>query len=443
MSGSITELFTRQATTHNLLSLAIFRICFGILSAVMFIDLLANGGIEHYFITPAFHFKYLFLEWVPVPGKNVVYLITTLLILCSVCISAGVLYRLSCFVFFVLFGLLLFSEYSFFKHHYYLVFLLSILFLFTNTNSILSLSASKNTMPFYQLMVFRIQMVIPYFFGGISKLFNPEWTNGSTTKAILISKNLSNTQLLDALNMVMTWGGLCFDLLIAFLLFNRKTRLIGFVLAISFNLSNFFVFNIDIFPLLMISSLVLFIDRFPEKIVSRFKTEVKNTSTEKKVFTKYILIVFLGVQLFISLRHFFIKGSVYQTGEGYNGGWHMIDALKKNEIIFKVKDIENKIEYEVRAEDYFTRRQISAMGRFPELLPQAAAFLKTKAAFWNVKEPQISAKVTVASNFNKAIPVIREDIDLCSVSNKFLEHNEWIYPDKELAEKSQIKEESN
>ena len=79
--------------------------------------------------------------------------------------------------------------------------------------------------------------------------------------------------------MVFSYGGLLFDLLIGFMLINRRTRLLALPLLLFFHLLNAFLFNIGVFPWLMIASTVVFFaPDFPERLfrLSRGKSSEKD-----------------------------------------------------------------------------------------------------------------------------------------------------------------------
>ncbi len=55
-----------------------------------------------------------------------------------------------------------------------------------------------------------------------------------------------------------SWGGALFDLSIGFLLLSRRTLPIAFFAILFFNMSNYFLFDIGVFPFLMIAATLLF-----------------------------------------------------------------------------------------------------------------------------------------------------------------------------------------
>ena len=82
---------------------------------------------------------------------------------------------------------------------------------------------------------------IVYFIAGINKL-NTYWLiDLQPMKHILeLKAEITNNPIFkkETIIMLACYAGLLFDLFIGFLLFSKKTRFFGFILALSFHLSN-------------------------------------------------------------------------------------------------------------------------------------------------------------------------------------------------------------
>ena len=72
-------------------------------------------------------------------------------------------------------------------------------------------------------------------------------------------------------------GGLLLDLLVVPLLLWRRTRLFAFVAAVLFNLINAVIFDIGIFPWLMLGALLIF---FPPDLPRRFARAFMSSGEE-------------------------------------------------------------------------------------------------------------------------------------------------------------------
>jgi len=156
----------------------------------------------------------------------------------------------------------------------YLVSILSFLLILIPCHRSFSLDALINPksrsqfVPAWSLWLLRAQIGIPYFYGGLAKL-NPDWLRGEpmrTWLAELTSIPLVGQFLTEEwVVYLFSYGGLGFDLLIIPLLLFRKTRVIAFVASVMFHLTNAYIFNIGIFPWLMIPATLIF---FPPKLAA-------------------------------------------------------------------------------------------------------------------------------------------------------------------------------
>ncbi len=91
---------------------------------------------------------------------------------------------------------------------------------------------------------------IVYFLAGINTL-NAYWLiELQPMKHILeLKADITNNPVFkkEIIIMLACYAGLLFDLFIGFLLFCKKTRFFGFILALTFHLSNMLIFSLDIF----------------------------------------------------------------------------------------------------------------------------------------------------------------------------------------------------
>ena len=127
------------------------------------------------------------------------------------------------------------------------------------------------------------------------------------TKAQVSGNNLFSNYITISL---FTISGLIYDLVIGFFLIFKKTRIIGFIFVLIFNSLNFFLFKdvgeIGVFPFLMISTLVLFID--PVKIQKLLKLK-KNDKVilQNKSFVNHLIVFFIIFQILFTIQAFTCK----------------------------------------------------------------------------------------------------------------------------------------
>src|SRR5690606_10618868 len=96
----------------------------------------------------------------------------------------------------------------------------------------------SQTAPAWALWLLRIQVGIPYFYGGLAKL-NPDWLRGEPLRDWLLE--LAEHPLVgpvvsyETVVYFFSYGGLLFDLLVVPALLWRKTRPFAFALALAFH----------------------------------------------------------------------------------------------------------------------------------------------------------------------------------------------------------------
>ena len=102
-------------------SLAVFRILFGLLMCAGSLRFMAEGWIEPVFTEPKFYFKYPFFSWVKPWSAEGMYLHYSLQAFFALLIALGLFYRLSLFLFFILFSYAQLIDVTNYLNHYYLV----------------------------------------------------------------------------------------------------------------------------------------------------------------------------------------------------------------------------------------------------------------------------------------------------------------------------------
>src|SRR5687767_3394065 len=163
--------------------LVFFRILFGAIMLWEVYRYFTYGWISRYFIEPAVTFTYYGFSWVkPWPGRGM-YIHFVVLGLAAACVMAGFLYRIAAPVFFLAFTYFFLLDQTRYLNHFYLVCLISFLLCFLPAERAFSVDAllrrkiRSDVVPAWTLWLLRIQVGIPYFYGGIAKL-NNDWILG-------------------------------------------------------------------------------------------------------------------------------------------------------------------------------------------------------------------------------------------------------------------------
>lgn len=403
-----------------------FRFLLGIAYLVFFVRWYLSGRFEALYIKPEFHFRYDWFFPLPELSEAQSYFLLILLVLASIAIILRWRVRWAGLTILLGFGYFFFLEKGMYNNHYYFMLLLAAWLMVVFDGKPSKFPIQAELIPQWKLWVFRVQIIIVYFFGGIAK-FNSEWLSGNTTSRLLMVRfDLTEEQYLSLISQMLTWGGIGFDLFIGFLLLWKPTRWVGFALAIAFNLTNHFVFNIGVFPWMMMASLLLFLDESPFKV---WKAQGwGQLKFESKPLVVYFLSIILLVQVVLPFRHLLYPGKVVWTEEGYFFSWRMISSVKKTNAKFRVSGRGLSKPVIVEPKKVLTRMQNHALGRYPELALQYAHHLKEEYRKKGIRDIRVEAKVQVKMNNRPYQFVFDPLLDLASVPIRPLKSNRHIKP---------------
>ncbi len=168
-----------------------------------------------------------------------------------------------------------------FNNHDYLITLLALWFIVVQSNAGFSLDAwlwpslKSRTIPAWHLGIFVFHVCLVYFMGGVNKL-NADWLRGEPMSVWLAVER--DAPLIGPLlahewaGLAFSWAGMVFDVCIPFLLLIRRTRLVAIALTVAFHLANSQLFEIGVFPWLMIAANVLIL---PPETPRNFAMSIK------------------------------------------------------------------------------------------------------------------------------------------------------------------------
>jgi len=423
--------------------LSLFRIAFGFVLFLQAGYFYSIDFIQKDVIDPVMHFSYPGLSFIQVVSPLLMNAILVGLFISSIAIMVGYIPRLFSFIYLLLFSYLFFLDKGYYNNHYYLICLLLLLLSFINTNTNLSIkpkSAQVNYKWEEYLLLFQFSIV--FIYAGLNKI-NQYWLfSREPVHHILEAKALSTGNLWwnsVYIELVMVWGGVFFDLLIVPLLLWKRTRIIGLLLFLFFNMFNTIVFyeigEIGIFPVLMLSSLILF---FPTKSIKdalfRFfsyraidawkeAAPYRFSSIGKLAFLFYLLF-----QLLFPLRHHVFEGNVDYTGEGQRFAWRMKSVYKDFHITYVLKDKESGIEALLDPRSVLTVKQYTNLGYYPELIIPVAANLREAAIEKGVEDPQIFVDYQVSFMDLPMQYIVDPKMELKRLNYSPFRHSDWIIP---------------
>ena len=428
--------------------LVFFRVLFGGIMLWEVYRYFTYGWIGRYFVEPALTFTYYGFSWVkPWPGRGM-YIHFVVLGLAAACVMAGFLYRIAAPLFFLGFSYIFLLDQTRYLNHLYLVCLISFLMCFLPAERAFSVDAllrrriRSDVVPAWTLWLLRVQVGIPYFFGGIAKL-NSDWIHGGEPMRTWL-RPLGAFFAADWIVYGFVIGGLLLDLFVVPLLLWRRTRLFAFAAAIAFNLINSVIFDIGIFPWLMLGALLIF---FPPDLVRRFarafmspgeafpdgeSTTVAESSRRASVSTSQkvvagLLAAYLAIQLVLPFRHFLYPGNVSWTEEGHNFAWHMKLRTKEGEAVFTLTHPGSGQTWTIKPEVYLKSHQLMKMITKPDLILQFARYLAEEKRREGYESVEVRAHVMVSLNGRQPQLLVDPNVDLTKEEMSLLPAR-WIMP---------------
>lgn len=422
-------------------SLVLFRMGFGFLAAAESWGAIMTGWVQDAFVSPKFTFSFIGLDWLqPLEGNGMLYYY--FLMGCfGMLIMLGLFYRFSTFMFLVLWTGTYLMQKSHYNNHYYLLVLLSALMMIVPAHKSYALDAKwgltnrSETCYYGYIFLFLAQLTIVYFFASFNKIY-PDWL---AAKPIGLWFEMKKGMPIIGpvleqrwFQYVISYGGILYDGTIVFLLFNRSTRKIGFVLSIAFNLFNSLVFQIGIFPYLMILSSVLF---YPGENMRKVFLKNKPIATPSpSLFAPgltWIFLIYLCIQTLLPLRHWMIPGDVNWTEEGHRMSWRMMLRSKTGSGIISVVDGVTGKKATVPLKAYLTSSQMTKVKAFPDMTWQFAQRIKSVYEEKGWQDVKVYAHLNASLNGGNFYPIIDPMVDLAVVDWSYFWHSDWKLTPKE------------
>jgi hypothetical protein len=389
-------------------SLAALRFAVGLCLLLECVTLLAprdgTNFLAEFYTGPKVHwlFPYPGLEWVrPLAAGEMQWLVLGMG-LAGLCLAAGFLSRLAAAVGCLLWTYVFLLDATHYNNHYYLLAILLFWSIWMPSDRQWSVRAGIRALrgkprlspwvPFWCVFLLQAQLVIVYFYGGISKL-SPEWLWDAEPIYSWLQEPRTVQAFADFASelglpenhwfqskgwaLLLSYGGLLFDLSIGWLLWMRRTRLLGTVLALGFHaINHFFLFeNIGWFPLLGVLTLPIFWEPdWPQRFMAWLRRprwrapdwkwfwgglvvipgigallgwQAKPSTAREgqpariplRFWTPAVVMLWIAVQVLLPWRHALIEGPVNWTAEGERFSWRMKTGQKHvGPIRFRVED---------------------------------------------------------------------------------------------------------
>ena len=402
-----------------------------------------NNRIPFYYIEPNFYFTYEFSPFVaPLPGQWM-YLVFFIMGISALGVSLGFFYRVSVLLFFLSYTYVFLLDKAQYNNHYYLIILIAFLLLLVDAHRWSSVDQKLRAglhhefIPYWHVFILRAQIVIVYVYAGIAKL-NIDWLAGRPMRDWLLRRAyypfagpFFETEFAG---LFFSYGGLLLDLTIGFLLLWRQTRLPAFLALLFFHLMNKWLFNIGIFPYLMIAAIILFVDPdWPRKILRGAQLVLPAAAPLKfrnrQAWVFGFVTLYLSLQILIPLRHWLYPSYVAWSEEGHRFSWRMkLRGKTATEFGFIVTNPQTNESWLADMRQDLTTRQISKMSTRPDMMIQYAHFLRNKLEQAGIQNPVIQAHAKVSLNGRVPQFIVDPSANLAEVPANILAAYDWLLP---------------
>jgi hypothetical protein len=436
----ITRFAARLQQPVDIAPLVYFRVLFGAIMLWEVYRYFGKGWIARYFIRPTFHPNYFAFEWVaPLPGIGM-YAVFAALGVLALCILLGLAYRVAAPLFFLGFTYVFLLDATRYLNHFYLIVLVSFLLALLPASRDVSLdvrlkpSLRAKHVPQWMLWLLRLQIGIPYFYGGIAKL-SADWLQGEPMRAWLAARTdvpvIGRTFTHEVVVYAFAWGGMLLDLLVVPMLLWRRTRWIAVVLLAAFHLLNAQLFSIGIFPWMMLAAtLVFFPPETSRRLLRAFRRGAAEGSAPRAVanwprWALALVAVYVVLQLLVPFRHLLYPGNVNWTEEGHRFSWHMKLRDKEGVVMFRVHTAAG--EWEVDPDDYLRNHQLDKLVNGPDLILQMAHHVADGLRRRGHRDVRVYATAFASLNGREPQYLIDPAVDLAAESRSLLPAD-WILP---------------
>ncbi|MEO1644475.1 MAG: HTTM domain-containing protein, partial [Chloroflexota bacterium] len=381
-----------------------------------------------FYIDPIYHFTYLGFQWVQPLSPNLMGAVFIILALLAGMIALGAFYRVSITAFFLLFTYVELIDKTYYLNHYYFISVMSLLMIVLplhrkwSVDTYLFPHIRADYTPAWTLYAPRLMLGIVYFYAGLAKL-TPDWMLDALPLRIWLPTNTTFPLIgrwFDYLWVAyaMSWVGAFYDLTIAFWLSWRRSRPLAYIAVIGFHLMTALLFNIGVFPWVMIACTLIFFDaRDWRWLASKLNLKMSPaTPAPKKLSVMPALLGLVGIffiwQLLMPLRHWVYPGNHLWTNEGYRFAWHVMLVEKNGTVIYRVEDPDSERFWIVFPDDYLTPQQEQQMSFQPDMILQFAHFLTDEYALQCTCEPEVYADTYVSLNRRTGQPIIAPEVNL-------------------------------
>lgn len=429
--------------------LVTLRVILGFMLAFSTVRFMTLGWIEDHYILPKIHFHYYGFEWLPVFSGPVLYAIHGLMLAAALMVMLGWKYRLAAVMLFLTFTYTELIDLTYYLNHYYFVSLACLLLILVPANAAISIDARLNpairrsTVPAWTIRIFKLQLGLVYFYAGLAKI-NPDWLFEALPLRIWLPPNnhlplIGEIFSWEITPYVFSWFGMLYDLTIAGWLLWPKSRPWAYITVIVFHGLTGILFQIGVFPLVMIGATLVFFSAGWHQRLHRFVARllrlplpayeaagtVALPNRNVPVGLPWFLGVYFLFQVLFPWRCLLYPGDMYWTEQGYRFGWRVMLIEKAGTATFFVKDGPDGKEGEVFNADFLNDHQEKQMAMQPDMILQYARFLRDHFKREGMKDPQVRADVYATLNGRPSKLLVDNTLNLAEIEDGWA-HKRWI-----------------
>ena len=429
-------------------SAAIFRVAFGLLVTFSSLRFLANGWVDTLYLAPKNHLTYAGFNWVqPWPAPWMHLHVAGLAVL-GLCIALGYRHRIAAALFTLGFTYVELIDAALYLNHYWYMTLAGLLVTVLPLHRRWSLDARAGRADRSQsiavgaVWALRAQLAVVYLFAGAAKL-NPDWLLeaqplrlwlADRTHLPIVGELLGEPLLAYAAS----WSGALFDLTIVGWLLWRRSRPVAYVAVIAFHLTTGWLFQIGVFPWVMIAgTLIFFPPDWPSRLARRSRRlrawlsnaqrTTPTTSTPLRPALIAGLLALALVQVAVPLRHLAYPSNVRWSEQGYYLSWRVMLTEKAGHLEFEVTDPATGRTWLTGPELVLEDWQAAQAAIRPDLLHAAALLVADHYRTQGNMFPQVRANAWVSMNGRPAQRIIDPTVDLAT-QPRTLAADDWILP---------------
>ena len=432
-------------------ALVAFRVIFGLLVTLGAVRFLANGWVDRFYVKPSFFFTFEFAPGVQVGPEWLMESLVVSLAILGALVAVGLFYRPAIALLLGVFAYLELTDVTNYLNHYYQITLLAVLLCCMPLHRMGSIDAWRKpsirtaTFPAWMTYVLRFQVAIVYVFAAVAKM-NIDWLIHAQPLNIWLLARTDTPLVGEFLGsfdvaLAMSWGGFLNDLLIVPALLFRRTRIWAYVIVVVFHLMTGLLFNIGMFPIIMIGTATIFFDSdWPRSLTARFMRRAPRATHPSLPLSpsgsvmrigKLGLIVLTSwciLHVAIPLRTFAYSGPTNWHEQGMRFAWRVMVREKNGSVMYRVRTKGRHRERLISPSKYLTPAQEREMSGQPDLILQLAHHIAADFTRLGYEDVQVRADALVSWNGRAPARLIDPEVDLAKQEIRLFERADWILP---------------